>query len=72
LTIRRLSSLLLNAYVVGRAYLGLGYEMLITPLLTLLAFLFALLHGSESMGAKRTTLLLVLIFSISLAFESIV
>jgi uncharacterized membrane protein len=61
---------LLNAYVILRSFLGFGYQMAVTPLLTMLAFAFALLHGSESWGTRRTLLLLGLTFTVSLAFES--
>lgn len=65
-----LAYFLLNGYVIARSYLGFGYEMVLTPVLTLLAFFFALLHGAKTIGAGRTALLLFLTFTVSLAFES--
>jgi uncharacterized membrane protein len=62
---------LLSVYMIGRACLGYGYEMALTPLLTLIAFAFALVHGFHCLGPRRTILLLVLTFVVSLAFESL-
>ena len=42
-----------------------------TPLSTLLAFGFALLHGSQRLGWKKILLLLGLCFGVSLLFESV-
>jgi uncharacterized membrane protein len=74
---RRLPALLLliyailTAYTVISAFLGVRYLPFFTPLLTLLAFIFALLHGSQHMRWRRTVLLLVLTFGVSLLFESV-
>jgi uncharacterized membrane protein len=74
---RRLSVLLLliyailTVYIVISAYLGVRYQPFFTPLMTLLAFVFALLHGSQRIGWGRTLLLLGLTFGISLLFESV-
>ena len=62
---------LLTFYTLLSPFLGLPYHPFFTPLLTLLAFCFALLHGSQSLGWKPTLLLLVLTFAISLLFESV-
>jgi uncharacterized membrane protein len=50
---------------------GLPYHEFFTPLLTLLAFIFAILHGSQTLGWKHTLLLLVLTFAVSLLLESL-
>ena len=62
---------LLTPYTVMSPFLGLPYHPFFTPLLTLLAFSFAILHGSQSLGWKHTLLLLVLTFAISLLFECV-
>ncbi len=51
----------------------LGYRMhpIFTPLLSLLAFTFALLHGSLRLGWRKALLLLALTFGVSLLFESV-
>jgi uncharacterized membrane protein len=51
--------------------LGLPYHAFFTPVLTLLAFTFAILHGSQYLGWKQTLLLLILTFAISLLFECV-
>jgi hypothetical protein len=48
---------LLSAYAVIRGFFGLGYNPVLTPLLTLLAFSFALLHSGQRLGWGRTMLL---------------
>jgi uncharacterized membrane protein len=74
---RRITLILLSIYIVLSAYVillsGLGQTPaeILTPILTFIAFLFALLHSSQRMGWKRTLLLLVLTFGISLLFESV-
>ena len=62
---------LLTAYSVARGFLGLGYIPFFTPLLSLLAFTFALLHAGQSLGWRRALLLLALTFAVSLLFESV-
>ena len=52
-------------------YAGVPYQPFFTPLLTLLAFTFAIQHGSQNLGWKRTLLLLLLTFTISLLFECV-
>lgn len=77
MTIRRITLDLLILYALLTLYtlispsLGLPYHPFFTPLLTLVAFTFALLHGSQNLGWKQTLLLLGLTFSISLLFESV-
>ena len=77
MTIRRLTKLiliiyaLLTAYTLVNLFIGIPYHPFFTPLLTLLGFSFALLHGSQNLGWRRTLMLLVLTFTISLLFESV-
>jgi uncharacterized membrane protein len=44
---------------------------MMTPITTLTGFSFALLHASQRMGWKHALLLLVLVFGVSLLFESL-
>jgi putative membrane protein len=53
------------------AALGQTPAAVLTPLLTLIAFLFAVLHASQRMGWKSALLLLALTFGVSLLFESV-
>jgi carotene biosynthesis associated membrane protein len=62
---------LLTVYTLVSLFLGLPYHSIFTPLLTLLAFSFAILHGGQNLGWKQTLLLLVLTFAISLLFECV-
>jgi putative membrane protein len=62
---------ILTAYIIIGIYLGVRYQPFLTPLLTLLGFVFAVQHGSERMGWGRTLLLLGLTFAVSLLFESV-
>jgi putative membrane protein len=62
---------LLTIYNLVSMYAGVPYQPFFTPLLTLLAFTFALQHGSQNIGWKRTLLLLALTFAISLLFECV-
>jgi uncharacterized membrane protein len=62
---------LLTIYKLVSMYVGVPYQPFFTPLLTLLAFTFALQHGSQNLGWKRMLLLLVLTFAISLLFECV-
>jgi uncharacterized membrane protein len=62
---------LLTFYTLLSPFLGLPYHPVFTPLLTLLAFTFALLHGTQNLGWKHTLLLLLLTFAISLLFECV-
>jgi uncharacterized membrane protein len=77
MTIRRITTAifviyaLLTGYIMVLLMVGAPYHPLFTPLLTLLAFSFAVLHGSQSLGWKHTALLLFLTFAVSLLFESV-
>jgi uncharacterized membrane protein len=62
---------LLTAYTVLRSFLGLGVQAIFTTILTVMAFTFALLHGSQKLGWKRILLLVALTFVVSLTFESV-
>ncbi|MGE5223581.1 MAG: carotenoid biosynthesis protein, partial [Omnitrophica WOR_2 bacterium] len=62
---------LLTAFTILLALLNIHIPTFVTPILTLLAFLYALLHGSQRFGWKRALLLLGLTFGISLFFESV-
>ncbi len=61
----------LTAYTVIEVVLGQRYQPFFTPLLSLLAFSFALLHAGQSLGWRRAWLLLGLTFAVSLLFESV-
>jgi len=63
--------ILLTTYVILALVFDLPYTSLFTPLLTSLAFVFAVLHASERMGWIHALLLLALTFAISLFFESV-
>ena len=75
--IRQLTKIILALYALLTAYtlvsllFGVTYQPFFTPLLTLLAFSFAVLHGWQNLGWKQTLLLLALTFAISLLFESV-
>ncbi len=62
---------ILTAYTLVSLYLGAPYHPIFTPILTLLAFVFALLHGSQHLDWRHTLLLLLLTFAVSLLFESV-
>lgn len=61
----------LTAYTVIAFFFGIPFQPFFTPLLTVLAFSFALLHGGQHLGWPRTLLLLGLTFAVSLLFESV-
>lgn len=77
MTMQKLSNLLLWLYALVVTYsvvsifIGAGYQPVLTPLATLLAFAFALDHGSMRLGWRRALLLFGLTFAISLLFESV-
>jgi uncharacterized membrane protein len=77
MTLRRFTSLLLFIYGLLVLYTlisllaGLPYHPVFTPVLTLLAFTFAVLHGWQTLGWKHTLSLLALTFAVSLLFESV-
>lgn len=62
---------LLVGYTLVSLLAGLPYHPIFTPVLTLLTFTFAVLHGWQILGWKRTLVLLLLTFTISLLFESV-
>ncbi len=63
--------ILLTIYTLVSLFLGLTYHPFFTPMLTLLAFTFAILHGYQNLGWRKTLLLLGLTFGVSLLFESV-
>jgi uncharacterized membrane protein len=63
--------IVLTIYNLVSLYAGMPYQPFFTPLLTVLAFTFAIQHGSQNLGWKRTLLLLFLTFTISLLFECV-
>jgi putative membrane protein len=74
---RRSIGILLTVYALASAaivtvgLLGGRVPPTVTTLMTVLAFTFALLHGSVRLGWGRTLLLVGLTFGISLLFESV-
>jgi len=62
---------LLTVYTLISLFAGIPYHSYFTPLLTLLAFIFAVLHSYQNLGWKHALLLLVLTFAISLLFECV-
>jgi uncharacterized membrane protein len=50
---------------------GVRLPPLVTPLVTLLSFFFAVLHSADRFGWKRSLLLLGLTFTVSLIFECV-
>jgi len=77
MTLRRLAVILLvlyallTAFSIVRAILGLPAMALTTPVSTLLGSGFALVHAARREGWKRALVLLVLVFVVSLTFESV-
>jgi uncharacterized membrane protein len=53
------------------SFFGVKLPPTVTPLVTLLTFIFAVLHSTDRFGWKRSLLLLGLTFTISLLFECI-
>jgi putative membrane protein len=74
---RKLKAILLLAYALLSAwallaiYLKWKYPVYLTPVSTLVGFMFVLLHAGGSLGWRRSILLLALSTGISLAMESI-
>ena len=62
---------LLVVYTNLAALAGIPYVPLMTPLVSLLAFAFAVLHAGQCLGWPKGLLLLAITFSISLLFESV-
>lgn len=75
--IRRITRIILAVYAALTLYAiltvisGVGYHPILTPLNTLLAFSFAVLHGSLILGWRKSLLLLAITFGVSLLFESV-
>jgi uncharacterized membrane protein len=75
--LRKLTYLVLLLYGVLIAFTlailiaDVPYHQAYTTSLTVLAFMFAILHGGQRLGWKKAFLLLGLTFSISLLFESV-
>ena len=61
----------LTFYTVLSFFVGVSFQPIFTPLLSVLAFSFAVIHGSLRMGWKKALLLLFLTFAVSLTFESL-
>lgn len=61
----------LTAYSSFRVAFNLPFLSFFTPLLTVLSFVFALLHASQRFGWGRALLLVALCIGISLLFESV-
>jgi len=61
----------LVTYTTTTILLGLSFQPFFTPLLSLLAFTFALLHAAVQWGWRKALLLLGLTFAVSLLFESV-
>jgi uncharacterized membrane protein len=57
------------AYIILSFFFGIEYRPFLTPLSTLMAFVFAIDHSSQRLGWKKALLLLGLTFSVSLFFE---
>lgn len=78
MNLRRLTVLAFLVSVVAVAYataaasfFNLQLPPVVTPLVTLLSFVFAIQHSTDRFGRKRSLLLLGLTFGISLLFECI-
>jgi uncharacterized membrane protein len=77
MTLRRLTLALLILYALITIYsilgrpLGIAPSMLVTPLVTLAGFAFALVHAGQREGWVRALRLLALVFGVSLLFESV-
>ena len=61
----------LTIYTVLGFFAGISFQPIFTPLLSVLAFGFAAIHGSLRMGWQKALLLLFLTFAVSLFFESV-
>lgn len=77
MTQRRITIALLALYTLITAYsifgrpLGIAPGSIVTPLVTLSGFSFALLHAGQREGWRGALLLLALVFGVSLLFESV-
>lgn len=61
----------LCGFLIAGGYAGYSFAHWVTVLMTILAFTFALVHGSQSLGWRPVLILLALTFLVSLAFESV-
>jgi uncharacterized membrane protein len=77
MTLRRITLILLIIYVLITAYsiigrsLGIAPSFIITPLVTICGFTFAMEHAWQREGWKQALWLLALVFVVSLLFESV-
>jgi uncharacterized membrane protein len=77
MTLRRITLILLIVYALMAAYsiigrlLGIAPSSIITPLVTICGFSFALAYAGQREGWKRALWLLALVFVVSLLFESV-
>ncbi len=77
MTLKRVTWFVFWAFVLVTVYsiLALAFKLPIpfqvTPINTLLAFTFALLHAAQREGSRRTALLTGVVFATGLAFESV-
>jgi putative membrane protein len=77
MTLRRVTIALLILYAIATAYtilgrpLGIAPSRIVTPLVTLFGFAFALLHAGQREGWSRALRMLALVFGVSLLFESV-
>ncbi len=77
MTLRRITLALLILYALITLYsifgrpLGIAPARIITPLVTLVGFAFALVHAGQREGWSRALRLLALVFGVSLLFESV-
>jgi putative membrane protein len=62
---------LITIYSIAASALGIASSRFTTPLVTLAGFTFALLHAGQREGWSRAARLLVLVFVVSLLFESV-
>ena len=63
--------ILLTVYTTLNVFLGTAYNPLFTPLITVFAFTFAILHSAQRLGWKQTLAFVAVSFLVSLAFESV-
>ena len=77
MTLRRVTIALLVLYALATAYsilgrpLGIAPSRIVTPLVSLVGFAFAMLHAGQREGWSRALRLLALVFGVSLLFESV-
>jgi uncharacterized membrane protein len=77
MTLRRITLFFLNLAVLGYIYgilalgLSLPVKLSIAPLITLSAFVFAILHSGQREGWKKTIILGIIVFLTGLFFESL-